>query len=90
MRDEATELSYELPLQRIIAADGAGSPLRRALATLPGVDGSETLLEHDYKELSLPADAFGAHRLHKNALHIWPRGGFMLIALPALTWASAA
>jgi kynurenine 3-monooxygenase len=84
MRDEATELSCELPLQRIIAADGAGSPLRRALAALPGVDGSETLLEHDYKELSLPADAFGTHRLHKNALHIWPRGGFMLIALPNL------
>lgn len=84
MRDEVSRSDYELPLQQIIGADGAGSPLRRALARQPGVDSSETLLEHGYKELSLPADAFGAHRLHKNALHIWPRGGFMLIALPNL------
>lgn len=84
MRDEATSANYELPLRRVIAADGAGSPIRRALATCPGVRASEEMLEHDYKELSLPADPYGNHRLHKNALHIWPRGGFMLIALPNL------
>ncbi|HKE97049.1 MAG TPA: NAD(P)/FAD-dependent oxidoreductase, partial [Povalibacter sp.] len=84
MRDELAGTTYELPMQRIIAADGAGSPLRRALAAQPDVTCSEALLEHDYKELTLPADGFGNHRIHKNALHIWPRGGFMLIALPNL------
>ena len=84
MRDESAGKLLELPLHHVIAADGAGSVLRRALAAQPGVVCSEDLLEHSYKELTLPADSGGAHRLHKNALHIWPRGGFMLIALPNL------
>jgi kynurenine 3-monooxygenase len=41
----------------------------------------EEPLEHDYKELTIPA-VNGAYALDPNALHIWPRGGFMLIALP--------
>ena len=40
------------------------------------------LNEHGYKELTLPAGRDGSHRIERNALHIWPRGGFMLIALP--------
>ncbi|MCB0575717.1 MAG: kynurenine 3-monooxygenase, partial [Saprospiraceae bacterium] len=39
-------------------------------------------LEHGYKELSIPPDANGRHRIDPSALHIWPRGNFMLIALP--------
>ena len=58
--------------------------LRRALMQGVAADCSEDLLEHGYKELTLPPDAFGNHLIHKNALHIWPRGGFMLIALPNL------
>ena len=84
MRDESNANPWELPLHRIIAADGAGSPLRRALAHGLESRFTEDLLEHSYKELTLPADSFGNHRIHKNALHIWPRGGFMLIALPNL------
>ena len=42
------------------------------------------MLEHGYKELTLPAGPDGTHRIERNALHIWPRGGFMLIALPNL------
>jgi kynurenine 3-monooxygenase len=71
-------------MERVIAADGAGSPLRRALVEGLRVDATEDLLEHGYKELTLPPDTFGNHLIHKNALHIWPRGGFMLIALPNL------
>ncbi|HEY6645224.1 NAD(P)/FAD-dependent oxidoreductase [Povalibacter sp.] len=82
MRDESNGNSWELPLHRVIAADGAGSPLRGALAHGLESRVREDWLEHSYKELTLPADTFGNHRLHKNALHIWPRGGFMLIALP--------
>ena len=40
------------------------------------------MLAHGYKELSIPAGAGGEYRLAPDALHIWPRGGFMLIALP--------
>ena len=43
---------------------------------------SEELLAHRYKELTIPAGPGGKHRMEKNALHIWPRGEYMLIALP--------
>lgn len=84
MRDEGSGATWELPMHRIIAADGAGSALRRSLVHGLEVTSSENFLEHGYKELTLPADSFGNHLIHKNALHIWPRGGFMLIALPNL------
>ena len=84
IRDESTSKMHELPMRHVIAADGAGSALRRTLMSEAGVTCTETLLEHGYKELTLPPAADGSHRLHKNALHIWPRGGFMLIALPNL------
>lgn len=84
MRDESAGTTWELPMKRVIAADGAGSPLRRALASGLGIQCSDDLLEHGYKELTLPPDRGGHHQIHKNALHIWPRGGFMLIALPNL------
>jgi kynurenine 3-monooxygenase len=73
---------HELSIERVIGADGAGSILRHALMEQLGVACSEDVLPHRYKELTLAADHEGRHRLEKNALHIWPRGGFMLIALP--------
>jgi kynurenine 3-monooxygenase len=72
---------YTRPLGITLAADGAGSAIRIALARQGHVEVSEEMLEHDYKELSIPARD-GRHQLDPNALHIWPRGGFMLIALP--------
>ncbi len=66
----------------LIAADGAGSPVRQAYAAVSRIAPSEELLPHGYKELTLPPDADGGFRLDPGALHIWPRGGFMLIALP--------
>ena len=72
------------PLERVIAADGGGSPLRRSLVEHTGARSAEELLPHGYKELTLPADASGRHQIDAQALHIWPRGGFMLIALPNL------
>jgi len=73
---------YQQPLAPLIAADGAGSIVRRAMTGQLGVRVSEDLLDHGYKELTLPARTDGSHRIDRNALHIWPRGGFMLIALP--------
>lgn len=73
---------WKLSMQRVIGADGAGSPLRRSLVAATGAPCSENLLRHGYKELTLHATPQGKHQMEKHALHIWPRGGFMLIALP--------
>ncbi|MDN5864913.1 MAG: FAD-dependent monooxygenase [Gammaproteobacteria bacterium] len=68
----------------VIGADGAGSALRQALAERGLIRADEDILDHGYKELSIAPGAHGAHRMEREALHIWPRGGYMLIALPNL------
>jgi kynurenine 3-monooxygenase len=65
----------------VFAADGAGSEARRTLADAGAIAATEELLDHGYKELTIPS-AGGEFALDPSALHIWPRGGFMLIALP--------
>lgn len=65
----------------LVAADGAGSALRGALAAGGHLAVRETPLAHDYKEFHIEARG-GTWALQPHALHIWPRGGFMLIALP--------
>jgi kynurenine 3-monooxygenase len=81
MRDLRDGRDYAITAQRIVGADGAGSSLRHALAVLRGFTVTEARLPHDYKELLIPARD-GKPVLAMDALHIWPRGGFMLIALP--------
>lgn len=71
-----------IPMEPLLATDGAGSAMRRRMSSLNLIDAQETDLEHGYKELSIPADPAGGFRLDRDALHIWPRGNFMLIALP--------
>jgi kynurenine 3-monooxygenase len=71
---------HDVPLEPTIATDGAGSAVRASLAAASLLTVREEWLDHDYKELTIPATAAGA--LRRDALHIWPRGGFMLIALP--------
>ena len=66
----------------VYGTDGAGSAVRRAVVEARGGTSHEMLLAHGYKELTLPAGPDGSWRLERNALHIWPRGDFMLIALP--------
>ncbi|MFQ6004514.1 MAG: FAD-dependent oxidoreductase [Woeseia sp.] len=66
----------------VIAADGAGSIFRRSLDESGAIHATETLLDHSYKELTVPPGPGGEFRMEPGALHIWPRGGFMLIALP--------
>ncbi len=72
--------TVEAPL--IFAADGAFSAVRYAMQRTDRFNYTQFYLEHGYKELTIPPKADGGHRLEKNALHIWPRGNFMLIALP--------
>lgn len=68
----------------VFGADGAFSAVRYVMQKLPRFDYDQTYLKHGYRELLLPADANGDFKLDKNALHIWPRGQFMLIALANL------
>jgi len=65
----------------VFGADGAGSPVRHALGTAGACDWRTDWLEHRYKELTLAPAGDGSHRLDPHALHIWPRGELMLIAL---------
>ncbi|WP_334078573.1 FAD-dependent oxidoreductase [Microbulbifer sp. M83] len=80
--DDESGSPVEVTFSRLIGADGAGSKVRQALVAAQ--DGSDSLepLDHSYKELEIPAGADGGFLIEKHALHIWPRGGFMLIALP--------
>ena len=80
-RDEATGRIHAAADQPSIATDGAGSAVRDALLAREVAQVREEPLDHDYKELTIPA-VDGKPVMDVNALHIWPRGGFMLIALP--------
>jgi kynurenine 3-monooxygenase len=71
----------------IFGTDGAGSAIRNAMLENSNklrFDFSIQYLKTGYKELEIPAGLNGSYRLEKNALHIWPRSGFMMIALPNL------
>lgn len=75
---------YALQAGVVFATDGAGSAVRRAMAAAGHVEAREELLDHGYVELAMPPGPDGDFALRPDALHIWPRGGFMLIALPNL------
>ena len=79
--DDEPDDPYEVPLAQTIATDGAGSVVRSSLAAEGLIATREEPLDHDYKELTLPP-VNGKPVLDVHALHVWPRGGFMLIALP--------
>lgn len=67
----------------IFAADGAFSAVRyNAFQKLDRFNFSQRFIEDGYREILLPAGSMGEYKLEKNALHIWPRGRFMMIALP--------
>ncbi|HEV7645048.1 MAG TPA: NAD(P)/FAD-dependent oxidoreductase [Pyrinomonadaceae bacterium] len=67
----------------LIATDGAGSAVREAMEReTADFQLSQVFLEHGYKELHIPPAPDGGFLLEKNALHIWPRHKFMMIALP--------
>jgi kynurenine 3-monooxygenase len=74
----ASELDFDV----LIGADGAGSGVRNALKQQNYLTERFESLGHSYKELEIPPDAAGKFQLEANALHIWPRGGYMCIALP--------
>jgi kynurenine 3-monooxygenase len=77
----ATREKEEHAFDKIFATDGAFSAVRMRMQKTTMFDYSQKYLDHGYKELVIPANADGTHKLDKNCLHIWPRGEFMMIAL---------
>jgi kynurenine 3-monooxygenase len=70
--------------QCFLGSDGAGSRVRHTMEQQIGYQSSSEFLDYGYKEITFPASLSGGFNMEKNALHIWPRGKFMLIALPNL------
>jgi kynurenine 3-monooxygenase len=82
LRDEETGDEKSLASDVVIGADGAASAIRNEMLKLPRFNFSQQYLDYGYKELTIPAGPGGSHVMETHALHIWPRGTFMLIALP--------
>ncbi len=86
LRDERDGTCRVQAFEVLLGADGAGSAVRAALVRRARSSAREDELAHDYKELAIPARDAAATReryaFEPQALHIWPQGGYMLIALP--------
>ncbi len=79
----AAQGSFEARGDAVIGVDGAYSAVRRAMQQgIRGFEYDESYLEHGYKELTIPPATDGSWRMEREALHIWPRRSFMMIALP--------
>jgi kynurenine 3-monooxygenase len=72
----------ERRFRALVGADGAFSAVRSAMAHRTGFNYEQRYLTHGYKELTIPPTPAGEFAMEPHALHIWPRGGFMMIALP--------
>jgi len=81
LRIDSPEAPRDVPAQVVLACDGAYSAARKAIQSEEGFDLSQDYLEHGYKELTIPPRD-GEFALDPGALHIWARGGAMMIALP--------
>jgi len=68
----------------VFGCDGAFSRIRHKMQRRSRFDYSQDFLDVGYKELTIPPNADGTHKLDKNSFHIWPRGRFMFIAMPNL------
>ncbi len=77
-KGEWREYDYDL----IFGCDGAFSRIRHKMQRRSRFDYFQDFLDVGYKELTIPANSNGSHRLDANSFHIWPRGRFMFIAMP--------
>ncbi len=79
-KGEWAEYKYDI----VFGCDGAFSRIRHKMQRRSRFDYSQDFLDVGYKELTIPPNADGSHKLDKNSFHIWPRGKFMFIAMPNL------
>jgi|HubBroStandDraft_6_1064221.scaffolds.fasta_scaffold00010_38 kynurenine 3-monooxygenase len=82
LRDEETAEETTREAGVVIGCDGSASSIRAEMLKLSRFNFSQQYLDYGYKELTIPAGPQGEHLLEIHALHIWPRGNHMLIALP--------
>jgi len=86
LHDYKTKTEFKIKGDVLFGTDGAGSSLRKSyyLERKFLFSFSQNYLTHGYKELEIPASKEGTHLISKDYLHIWPRGEYMVIALPNL------
>jgi kynurenine 3-monooxygenase len=82
VRNEGTGEETTRETEVVIGCDGSVSAIRGEMLRLSRFNFSQQYLDYGYKELTIPAGSHGEHLLETHALHIWPRGSHMLIALP--------
>lgn len=82
IRNEQSGNEASVQPQVVIGCDGSASAIRTDMLKLGRFNFSQQYLDYGYKELTIPAGPRATHQLETNALHIWPRGSYMLIALP--------
>ena len=82
LRNEETGAETVVENTTVIGTDGAASAIRHEMRKLDQFYLLQDQLDYGYKELTIAAGAKGKHVIEPHALHIWPRGAYMLIALP--------
>jgi len=82
LRNTQTKEITQRLFTRIIGTDGSASAVRESIHNIESKQHDIFPLGHSYKELRIPAGVDGTFQIDANSLHIWPRGGYMLIALP--------
>lgn len=82
LHDEKSGEQQSVSVSVVIGCDGSASAIRSEMLKRSRFNFSQQYLDYGYKELTIPARPGGKHALEINALHIWPRGNYMLIALP--------
>lgn len=82
LHDETSGSEMLVPAVTTIGTDGSASALRMEMQKTSRFNLTQTYLDYGYKELEIPPGREGEFQLEKHALHIWPRGSYMLIALP--------
>ncbi|MBC8112008.1 MAG: FAD-dependent monooxygenase, partial [Verrucomicrobia bacterium] len=84
LSDLDSDEQFAVQSDMIVGADGVFSLVRGMMQRTNRFNYEQQYIEHGYKELTIPAGKDNSFQLEKNALHIWPRGNFMFIALPNL------
>ena len=82
LQDENNGVQHAVETEIVIGCDGSASAIRNEMLKMPRFNFAQHYLDYGYKELTIPASSSGSHLLEIHALHIWPRGNYMLIALP--------
>ncbi len=82
LQHSITSGEIQIEFNRVIGTDGSASAVRKAIHKVESIQHDILDLGHCYKELHIPPDENGNFQIDPDSLHIWPRGGFMMIALP--------